>query len=364
MRFFLTLGLILCRLERPFFQTSDEQPVVQDMEAFSASILYPEAVRSMRPTCSLLPPVSLELPESDIQALSAHFKSFQDVNELLEKERQGQSVLWASDHLGGSLTIAPDVVSREFEGFVHSKSFCLPPKQAVEQTANSAFSSKVTFDVSSNGAREVERPSSKEPDEKEEEEVDSSLKGPFKTALDMSGRTKTKRKGDHQLANANCNGMKKRQRSSTPSNASSGHASPSDSSEAIELPEELSHCDPALVQKIEHEIMELQDGASITFDDIAGLEFAKKCVTEMIIWPLLRPDLFTGLRAAPTGLLLFGPPGTGKTLIGKAIANMTSSTFFSISSSSLTSKWIGEGEKLVRTLFEVARYRYGGCCSW
>jgi len=70
-----------------------------------------------------------------------------------------------------------------------------------------------------------------------------------------------------------------------------------------------------------------------------------------------RPDLFQGLRSLPKGLLLFGPPGTGKTLIGKAIAHQSGATFFCISSSSLTSKWIGEGEKTVRALFAVAAYR-------
>lgn len=95
---------------------------------------------------------------------------------------------------------------------------------------------------------------------------------------------------------------------------------------------------------------------------------------------MTRPDLFKGLRALPRGILLFGPPGTGiflwkcvvicthlytlvlalyagKTLIGKAIAHQSGATFFSISASSLMSKWIGEGEKTVRTLFAVAAYR-------
>ena len=65
-------------------------------------------------------------------------------------------------------------------------------------------------------------------------------------------------------------------------------------------------------------------------------------------------DLLQGARAPPKGLLLFGPPGTGKTLIGRAIASNIRATFFNISAGSLTSKWIGEGEKMVRALFAVA----------
>lgn len=66
-------------------------------------------------------------------------------------------------------------------------------------------------------------------------------------------------------------------------------------------------------------------------------------------------ELFTGLRALPRGLLLFGPPGTGKTTLGRCIASQAKATFYCISASSLTSKWVGENEKLVRELFESAR---------
>ncbi|XWS40596.1 hypothetical protein CRYUN_Cryun17cG0009300 [Craigia yunnanensis] len=123
-----------------------------------------------------------------------------------------------------------------------------------------------------------------------------------------------------------------------------------------ELPEKLRNLEPRLIEHISNEIMDRDP--NVRWDDIAGLEHAKKCVTEIVIWPLLRPDIFRGCRSPGRGLLLFGPPGTGKTMIGKAIAGEAKATFFYISASSLTSKWIGEGEKLVRALFGVA-----SCCQ-
>ncbi|XP_075684654.1 fidgetin-like protein 1 [Rhinoderma darwinii] len=117
--------------------------------------------------------------------------------------------------------------------------------------------------------------------------------------------------------------------------------------------ERLKNIEPKMIELIMSEIMD--HGPPLNWDDIAGLEFAKTTIKEIVVWPMLRPDIFTGLRGPPKGILLFGPPGTGKTLIGKCIACQSGATFFSISASSLTSKWVGEGEKMVRALFTVAR---------
>ncbi|NXU84173.1 FIGL1 protein, partial [Xiphorhynchus elegans] len=121
----------------------------------------------------------------------------------------------------------------------------------------------------------------------------------------------------------------------------------------LPVDERLKNLEPKMVELIMHEIMD--HGPPVNWDDIAGVEFAKATIKEIVVWPMLRPDIFTGLRGPPKGILLFGPPGTGKTLIGKCIACQSGATFFSISASSLTSKWVGEGEKMVRALFAVAR---------
>lgn len=119
------------------------------------------------------------------------------------------------------------------------------------------------------------------------------------------------------------------------------------------IDERLKNFEPKIIELIMSEIMD--HGPPVSWDDIAGLEFAKATIKEIVVWPMLRPDIFTGLRGPPKGILLFGPPGTGKTLIGKCIACQSGATFFSISASSLTSKWVGEGEKMVRALFAIAR---------
>lgn len=122
------------------------------------------------------------------------------------------------------------------------------------------------------------------------------------------------------------------------------------------VPEVLLKMDREIVEKVVSEILEKPQ--IVDWESIAGLQHAKAAVQELAVWPLMKPELFRGARSVPRGLLLFGPPGTGKTLIGRAVASQCRATFFSISASSLTSKWIGEGEKMVRALFAVA-----ACCE-
>ncbi len=96
---------------------------------------------------------------------------------------------------------------------------------------------------------------------------------------------------------------------------------------------------------------------NVTLNEIAGLEIAKQTLREAIVLPLMRPDLFSGARRPWKGILLFGPPGCGKTLLARATAAEVEATFFNVSAASIISKWLGESEKLVRTLFELSRER-------
>ncbi|KAL2316222.1 Vesicle-fusing ATPase [Schizosaccharomyces pombe] len=99
----------------------------------------------------------------------------------------------------------------------------------------------------------------------------------------------------------------------------------------------------------------LVEKPNVRWDDIAGLENAKEALKETVLLPIKLPQLFSHGRKPWSGILLYGPPGTGKSYLAKAVATEAGSTFFSISSSDLVSKWMGESERLVRQLFEMAR---------
>lgn len=119
---------------------------------------------------------------------------------------------------------------------------------------------------------------------------------------------------------------------------------------------ELHHlaADTELIAMVENDILDVNP--STTFDSIAGLEEAKGLINEAVVLPMLIPGYFQGIRRPWKGVLLFGPPGTGKTLLAKAVATECKITFFNVTASTLTSKWRGESERIVRILFDMARY--------
>jgi len=124
---------------------------------------------------------------------------------------------------------------------------------------------------------------------------------------------------------------------------------PNKSSKNPSSSEENSEYDKVLESSIVSETLDL------TLDDVAGLEDVKRSLREAIVLPLKRPDLFTGSRQPWRGILLHGPPGCGKTMIAKATAGDIKATFFNISAAVLVSKWLGESEKLVKRLYELAK---------
>eukprot|EP01065_Artemidia_motanka_P023286 TRINITY_DN277_c0_g2_i5.p1 TRINITY_DN277_c0_g2~~TRINITY_DN277_c0_g2_i5.p1 ORF type:complete len:705 (+),score=211.83 TRINITY_DN277_c0_g2_i5:61-2175(+) len=114
-----------------------------------------------------------------------------------------------------------------------------------------------------------------------------------------------------------------------------------------------SRIDPHFASIIEQDIID--SSPNVQWEDIAALDEAKRLLNEAVVLPLIIPEFFTGLRTPWKGVLLFGPPGTGKTLLAKAVATCANTTFFNITASTLLSKWHGESEKIVRTLFQLAR---------
>ena len=94
---------------------------------------------------------------------------------------------------------------------------------------------------------------------------------------------------------------------------------------------------------------------NVKWSDVSGLESAKEGLKEAVVLPIRFPQLFDEVRQPWRGILLYGPPGTGKSFLAKACATECEGTFFSISSSDLVSKWMGESEKLIKQLFAMAR---------
>lgn len=102
--------------------------------------------------------------------------------------------------------------------------------------------------------------------------------------------------------------------------------------------------------------MEVIERPNVTYSDIGGLEKQIQEIREVVELPLKHPELFRELGIdPPKGVLLYGPPGTGKTLLAKAVANETNATFIRVVASEFVQKFIGEGARIVREVFRLAK---------
>jgi transitional endoplasmic reticulum ATPase len=114
--------------------------------------------------------------------------------------------------------------------------------------------------------------------------------------------------------------------------------------------EALKEIEPSAMREVMVEI------PSVGWDDVGGLDMARKDISEAVEWPLKWPDKISQMGIKPpTGILLYGPPGTGKTLLAKAVANEANANFISVKGPQILSKYVGESEKAIRDTFKKAR---------
>lgn len=101
---------------------------------------------------------------------------------------------------------------------------------------------------------------------------------------------------------------------------------------------------------------EVEERPKVSYEDVGGLETQIEEIREAVELPMLKPELFAEIGIEPPkGVLLYGPPGTGKTLLAKAVANQTKATFIRVVGSEFVQKYIGEGARLVREVFQLAK---------
>ena len=133
-----------------------------------------------------------------------------------------------------------------------------------------------------------------------------------------------------------------------------GSVSPQDVRHEMEREAEESGVEKATPEgKDDAQELIITEKPMVKWDEVVGLETAKKAVKEAIVYPVQRPDLFP--LGWPRGILLFGPPGCGKTLLAAAVATEIDGNFYSIDAANIMSKWLGEAEQNVSKLFISAR---------
>ena len=102
--------------------------------------------------------------------------------------------------------------------------------------------------------------------------------------------------------------------------------------------------------------MAVTEKPDVSYDDIGGLDIQKQEIREAVELPLSNPELYTQVGIdPPRGVLMYGPPGTGKTMMAKAVASATSATFISVVASEFVQKYLGEGPRMVRDVFRLAK---------